>query len=179
MDDHQLAARAADGDQEAFELIVRRHTDAVWRLARTLLDTDGDAEEAVQDAFLRAHRSLDGFRGDASLSTWLLVICRHTCLDRRRRRQATVVPLEAVRERHADEVDHSLRLSLRSAVAELGDVEREAFTLVDVLGYSREEAARIAEVPPSTMRSRSARARQRLMAALEDTLPDTAARSCS
>lgn len=173
MEDTELATRAAEGDDAAFELIVRRHTDAVWRFARSTLKDDGTAEEAVQDTFLKAHRALGTFRGDAALRTWLVSICHRTCLDRLRRKRLDVVPLEQVREQRGRDERHELRLWLEEALGELPDDERQAFTLVHVLGYSREEAAEIVEVPPSTMRSRVSRARERLAIAMGGTATGT------
>lgn len=167
-DDIRLARRAGAGDRDAFELLVRRHTDGVWRYARSMLDDDFAAEEAVQDTFLRAARALADFRGEAALRTWLIAICRRACLDRLRRRYADVVPLDSVRERHTRPEPVELRVALQQALAGLPAEEREAFMAVHVLGYSREEAAQIAGVPASTLRSRVSRARSRLAAALTD-----------
>lgn len=173
MDDTGLLKRAAQGDDLAFELLVRRHTEPAWRLARALLGDDFAAEEAVQDTFLKAHRALDSFRGDAAVRTWLLAICRRACIDQLRLRRAEIVSLDEVRHLRASEEHVDLRIALETALAELPGIEREAFTLADVLGYSREEAAGIIGVPASTMRSRVARARSKLADALSDS--DTAA----
>jgi RNA polymerase sigma-70 factor (ECF subfamily) len=166
VDDHTLVRKAAQGDELAFEVLVRRHTESVWRLARSLLRDDFAAEEAVQDTFLKAHRALAGFRGEAAVTTWLLAICHRCCIDRLRRRRAEVVPIEHLRERRAREDTAELRLSLQAALETLSPNDRQAFTLVDVLGYSREEAAAITGMPASTMRTRVARARARLLDAL-------------
>ncbi|HVF74111.1 MAG TPA: sigma-70 family RNA polymerase sigma factor [Acidimicrobiales bacterium] len=168
MEDAALVERAAAGDEVAFEAMVRRHTDAVWRLARANLRDDFAAEEAVQDTFVKAHRALAGFRGDASVRTWLLAICQRTCIDISRRKRPTVVSLDEARRARAREEQPELTVALDQAMGRLSDDERRAFTLVDVLGYSREEAAQIVGVPPSTMRSRVAKARLRLMDALGD-----------
>lgn len=169
MDDRELVERAAaTGDQAAFELLVRRHSAPLWRMARMLLNDPFAAEEAVQDTFLKAYRSLGSFRGDSSVATWLGAICRRTCIDRLRLKSAKVVSLDEVRHARAREDDAHLRVALEQAAAGLGPVEREAFTLVDVLGYSREDAAAIVGVPASTMRSRVARAREQLADALAD-----------
>lgn len=170
MDDGELVQRAAGGDAVAFELLVRRHAGPLFRLARSIVHDDHLAEEVVQDTFLKAHRNLGTFRGDSKVSTWLSSICYRTAIDRSRRRRTNVVSIETAREqgRH-DDVD--LRLALSDALDELPADEREAFYLVQVLGYSREEAAHIVGVPASTMRSRVGRARQRLaqsLRALED-----------
>ena len=166
MEDEELVQQAREGDVAAFELLVRRHAVGAWRFARSVLDDDFAAEEAVQDAFLRAHRGLDGFRCEAAFSTWLLTIVRRACLDRLRLKQAPVVSLEEVRVVRSRQESAHLRVILEEAVAALAPVEREAFTLVDVLGYSREEAAGVVGVPASTMRSRVARARERLAESL-------------
>lgn len=168
MDDTDLVARASRGDEAAFELLVRRHAPAAWRLSRSMLGDDFAADEAVQDAFLKAHRALPRFRGDAAFGTWLLAIARRVCLDRLRLKRAEIVSLDEVRRERAVTSDAAVRLAIEAAVADLPEVEREAFVLVDVLGHTREDAATIAAVPASTMRSRVARARERLAAALDD-----------
>ena len=168
MDDHALVQRAKAGDGEAFELLVRRHAPSAWRFARSLLHDDFAADEAVQDAFLKAHAALARFRGDATFSTWLLAITRRVCLDRLRRKRLNVVPLDEARRERTETIDTALRLAIQDAADALPAVEREAFTLVDVLGYSREDAAAVAGVPPSTMRSRVSRAREKLAGALSE-----------
>jgi RNA polymerase sigma-70 factor, ECF subfamily len=166
-DDEALVARARRGDETAYELLVRRHTPAVWRFARSFLADDFAAEEAVQDTFVSAFRGLAGFRGESSVRTWLLAICRRTCLDRLRRRDPVVVPLDRARHERAVERDEAFRVALEQALRLLPPDDREAFTLVDVLGYRREEAARVVGVPASTMRSRVSRARSRLATLLD------------
>ncbi|HEX7165907.1 MAG TPA: sigma-70 family RNA polymerase sigma factor [Acidimicrobiales bacterium] len=172
VDDRDLVARAQRGDDHAFELIVRRHTDTVWRFARRMVADDATAEEIVQDTFVKAYRALGRFRGDAAITTWLYTICHRVCLDGRRRAHVDVVTLDAACEADAHAVlarEHSVddRLSLDAAMSSLPDDERVAFTLVGVLGYSHEEAGAVAGAPSSTMRSRYARARTRLATALQ------------
>ena len=166
MDDSELVQRAAAGDAAAFELLVRRHAGALFRLARPIVRDDHLAEEVVQDTFFKAHRNLATFRGDAKVSTWLSSICYRTAIDRVRASRRNVVSLEAAREQPGHQDDIDLRLALSDALDELPSDEREAFYLVQVLGYSREEAAQIVDVPASTLRSRVARARQRLAESL-------------
>jgi RNA polymerase sigma-70 factor (ECF subfamily) len=173
VDDSTLVARTVSGDEAAFELLVRRHTDAVWRMAITLLADNQAAEEAVQDTFVKAYRGLAGFRGEAAVRTWLLAICHRCCIDHLRLRRARVVSLEQAREVRAREDDADLRMMLQRAVETLPADEREAFRLVHVLGLSREDAASVAGVPSSTMRSRVARARKRLAFAFRDSSTGT------
>jgi len=168
VDDNQLAAEAAGGSESCFELIVRRHTNAVWRLARSVLHDDFAAEEAVQDTFLKAHRGLSGFRAEASLRTWLLSICHRVCIDRLRQPRAKVVPLDRARGLGATGGEPELRMILEAALRRLPEEERQAFVLVGVLAYSREEAAQVVGVPASTMRSRAARARSHMAEALSE-----------
>jgi RNA polymerase sigma-70 factor, ECF subfamily len=168
MEDAQLVVRAREGDEDAFELLVRRHAPAAWRLARSMLHDDFAADEAVQDGFLKAHAALGRFRGEAAFPTWLLAIVRRVCLDRLRLKRAEIVSLDHLRRERALVADTALRLTIEEAARDLPGVEREAFLLVDVLGHSREDAAAIAGVPASTMRSRVARARERLALALAD-----------
>lgn len=167
MDDAELIARAAGGDDAAFELVVRRHSPGLWQLARSIVGDDHVAEEVVQDTWIKAHRALGRFRGEAAVRTWVHRICYRTAIDRVRVRSHNVVPLDRARTR-AEDADRELRLVLQAALEALPEDEREAFTLVHVLGFTREEAAAIVEAPASTVRSRVARARERLALALSD-----------
>lgn len=172
MDDEALLTHAAEGDQAAFELLVRRHADGLWRLAQSVVRDAQVAEEAVQDTFLKAHRGIGTYRREASVKTWLSSICYRTAIDRVRIKRLQLVPIDAAERQHRDE-DLELRMALRQALDDLPPDEREAFELVHVLGYRREEAAQIVGVPASTLRSRVARARQRLAAVLSS--PDETA----
>src|SRR5262245_63708895 len=106
--DAELAERAARGETAAFERIMRRHNQQLFRTARAILRDDGEAEDALQEAYLQAYRALGGFRGDASLSTWLARIVANEALQRlrKRERRAEIVPLQpaddAVLEEQAD-----------------------------------------------------------------------------
>src|SRR5260221_6419012 len=94
--DEALAARAAAGDEPAFEDLVIRYQARVFRLARRLTGEDGDAQDALQEAFLQAYRGLGAFRGDARFSTWLYRIATNAALmQRRARRRRPAESLEA------------------------------------------------------------------------------------
>lgn len=168
MEDVELVDLAVGGDAAAFELLVRRHTDAVWRVARSMVGDHHGAEDVVQETFVKAYRGLGQFRRESSVRTWLLTICHRSCIEVHRRRRAHVVALDEVRHRAAREETVELRLLIAQAVEGLSSDERVAFTLVDVLGHSREEAAAVVGVPASTMRSRVARARTQVLAAVSD-----------
>ena len=84
--DAELVERAAEGDEVAFERIMRRNNRLLFRTARSILKTDAEAEDALQEAYLRAWRALSTFRADAKLSTWLVRIVINEALGRLRRR---------------------------------------------------------------------------------------------
>lgn len=167
--DAALAARAAGGDISAFETLVGRHYLGVWRLAFLIVRDEMLAEEVAQDTFLRAHRGLAEWRGEASLRTWLHSICRRLCIDRARLKRVPteVAPdLEAVGGSTSETEALADHFDLWAAVERLPDDDREAFLLVDHYGYSSFEAAALLEVPASTVRSRVKRSRKRLAVAL-------------
>src|SRR5262245_10673928 len=85
--DFDLARRAAVGDHAAFQAIMRRHNRMLFRTARSILRSDSDAEDALQEAYLQAYQAIDHFRGDARLSTWLTRIVINQALERRRKRR--------------------------------------------------------------------------------------------
>lgn len=164
-----LAASAAGGDTGAFEMLVRRHYAAVWRIAFLSVREEMAAEELTQDTFLRAYGALSGWRGDASLRTWLATICRRLCIDRARLKRletVTAPDLEAVAGSTSETEALADRFDLRAALDRLPADDREAFLLVHHYGYSSFEAATLLGVPASTLRSRVGRARERLAAAL-------------
>jgi RNA polymerase sigma-70 factor, ECF subfamily len=167
--DAALAASAVGGDTTAFEVLVRRHYAAVWRVAFLSVRDEMAAEELAQDTFLRAYRALPGWRGDASLRTWLATICRRLCIDRARLKQLETVAapdLEAVAGTTGEAEALANRFDLRAALDRLPADDREAFLLVHHYGYSSFEAATLLSVPASTLRTRVKRARERLAAAL-------------
>src|SRR5690606_24744805 len=129
-----------------------------------------DAADVVQETLLAAFRRADGYRGDASVRTWLHRILVNACIDRiRRENRHRTVPLPEAepRERGADVAsDVVTRLSVDAALAELPAHQRVAVVLVDVHGWPVEEVAQVLEVPVGTVKSRSARARLRLGALL-------------
>jgi RNA polymerase sigma-70 factor, ECF subfamily len=168
--DDELVAAARRGDAEAFTLLFHRYKVDVWHLAWFTLQDHHDAEDALQETFLKAHRALEQHR-PGPLRPWLLAICRNACRDRLRsaqRREA--LPLdEDLAAQPSDGVDRERRLDFHRALRALSSDDREAFLLVDVLGCHSADAARIAGVgAPSTLRSRVARARRALVPAVAE-----------
>ena len=181
--DAQLAARAASGDQAAFERIMRLYNRTLFRTARAILRDDSEAEDALQEAYLQAHRSLGGFRGDAKLSTWLARIVANEALQRlrKRERRAEIVPMQAgVADHELEEAadmktdkgpeaaTHSaeLRKVLEKHIDTLPDAYRAVFMLRAVEELTVEETAAILGIPEATVRSRFFRARSLLRESL-------------
>src|SRR5438445_13813178 len=91
LSDLELAQCIASGDKDAFELLMRRHNQILYRTARSILKDDAESEDAVQEAWLLAYRAIGNFRGDAKLSTWLVRIVVNEAISRRRKRRVAEV----------------------------------------------------------------------------------------
>jgi RNA polymerase sigma-70 factor (ECF subfamily) len=160
--DEALVERVRGGDVGALEALMRRHNRLLYRTARAILRDDAEAEDAVQEAYLRAYRALDGFRGESKFSTWLVRIAANEALMRRRARPRTadVVPLEAADLQAREERgDHMLRRLLEKRIDALPDDYRAVFVLRAVEELSVEETAQALGIPEATVRSRFFRAR--------------------
>ena len=166
-----LAAR--DGDRSALLQAIRASQADVWRLASHLVGRD-DADDVTQDVFVRAWRALPAYRGDASARTWLLAIARRACADhvRSQVRRRRLAGLAGMRDRgtpsRALAADPAGATTVQDLVDALPDDRRSAFVLTQVVGCSYEEAAAVCGVPVGTIRSRVARAREQLAAALRE-----------
>lgn len=167
--DAELLAAHTNGDPHAFSEIVKRHRDRMWAVAlRTLGDPD-EAADAVQDAFVSAYRKAATFRGEAAVTTWLHRIVVNACLDRMRRKSVRPVAddelIEAA-ERDAplpdQTVEREVSMEVSAALKQLPADQRAALVLVDMMGYSVEDAAQVLQVPSGTVKSRCARGRAKL-----------------
>jgi len=162
---------------ERFEAVVLPHLSAAYGLARYLTRNDADADDVVQEAFLRALRYFGSFRGEASQSrAWVLAIVRNTAHTWRRRHRADASTMEFDETVHseatADEDPGSLlaRRDSRAALAQVLDGLphdlREVIVLREIEGLSYKEMSEVVEVPIGTIMSRLSRARKRLQEAL-------------
>jgi len=185
LSDPELAQRIASGDKDAFELLMRRHNQVLYRTARSILKDDAEAEDAAQEAWLLAYRAIGNFRGDAKLSTWLVRIVVNEAISRRRKRSrgAEVIQLngEAQEDREAveenvnqtlpEQPEHAARRAqtrrlLEAKIDDLPDAFRTVFVLRALEELSVEEAAVALGIPEATVRSRFFRARGLLREAL-------------
>lgn len=165
--DLDLIALHAEGDRAAFGVLVTRHRDRAWAVALRTTGNPEDAADAVQEAFVKAYRTVGSFRGEALFTTWLHRIVVNACLDlMRRSRTRATVPLDETTSAVADPADPVGRLDAgRDVVAALSRIsadQRAAIVLVDLEGYSVEEAAAVLAVPVGTVKSRCHRGRAQL-----------------
>ncbi len=168
--------KSAGGDKAAFEKIMREHNRMLFRTARAILRDDAEAEDALQEAYVQAYRTLDTFRGESKLSTWLARIVANEALMRlrKRERRSAIVPLQGGIESMNEIEDRSekgpesearrgeMRRLLERRIDALPDDYRAVFMLRGVEESSVEEAAAILGIPEATVRSRYFRARSLL-----------------
>lgn len=180
-----LVARARVHDEAAVRELVRRNNQRLFRVARAVLRNDAEAEDVVQETYVKAFTKLDGFQGRAAFSTWLTRIALNEALGRRRRQRPTV-ELEAVEEAQGaraelipfpgvelplDPEGAAARHELAALIGQLVDALPEPFRVVFVLReveeMSTEETAEYLSIKPATVKTRLFRARKLLREAME------------
>ncbi len=186
--DPELVALAGSGQRGAFRYIMQRCNQRLFRVARGVLNDDAEAEDAVQEAYVRAFENLALFRGEASVLTWLTRIVLNEAYGRLRQRRthvdveqidaasvrgAQIVPFPS-RFGHEDPAAAATRGQMREliegAVAQLPEPFRIVFVLREIEECSIEETARCLDIRPETVKTRLHRARRLLRAALQDSM---------
>jgi len=166
--DDALLEAARRGELSAFERLYERHGARMKSIAANLLGSSSDAEDAVQETFLKVHRGAAAFRGGASFSTWTYRILLNSCYDlmrRRRRKPETELAPEGTRaslDLPAAGADQPLRLELEDAVARLAERPRTAFLMAAVEGFSHREVAEVLGISETASRSLVFEARREL-----------------
>ena len=187
-DDRALLSAHLAGDPEAFGALFARHRDRLWAVALRTTGHPEEAADALQDAMISAFRRAGSYRGEAAVTTWLHRIVVNACLDRLRRQKSRATsPLPDDTEGNAglgslvagttrpagiDDpaevlINDEQRLAVLSALGTLLPDQRAALVLVDMEGYSVQEAAEILQCPPGTVKSRCSRGRTKLLPLLE------------
>jgi RNA polymerase sigma-70 factor (ECF subfamily) len=177
----ELVALLRAGHASAFAAIMRRNNQRLYRLARGVLRDEGEAEEVVQEGYLRAFTHLDRFKGDSTIATWLARIVLNEALGRLRRRRPTVAiddiaetlavaaPGPLSREEPSPEqamARQEIRRSIEKAVDDLPDSFRAVFMMRAIEQMSIEETASCLGIPPETVKTRLHRANKLLRQAL-------------
>jgi RNA polymerase sigma-70 factor (ECF subfamily) len=168
--DKQLISRILDGDIRGYSVLVNRHKDLAFTLAYRLLNNREDAEEVVQDAFVKAYRSLSGFRLDSRFSTWLFRIVYNTAISKKRLKRRDFLYLDETStfketfdkyEHNADE-DEERGLMLEKAMQKLPEDERALITLYYLNDSSVGEIHTITGLAKSNIKVKLFRARKKL-----------------
>jgi RNA polymerase sigma-70 factor (ECF subfamily) len=175
--DEEIVARVRAGETALFELIMRRHNRRIYRAARAILRDDADAEDVMQDAYVRAFAHLHEFEGRALFSTWLTRIAVNEAMARSRRgrrfqsldakTEETQSMSTAPRLNPEQQVsDGEIRTVLEHAIGGLSDEFRTVFVLRAVEGMTGAETAECLGIPEETVKTRLFRAKARLQEAL-------------
>ena len=177
--DESLVTRARAGDSAAFELLMRRHNQRVFRVVRSVLRDTDDIEDVIQQAYLQAFLHLDQFGGNARWSTWLCRIAINEALARLRQR-GRFVSIEAVSEEAMANLSkgstgdpertasgREFSKMVEQAIDELPDIYRSVLILREVEGMTTEETASILDVQTDVIKTRLHRARASLRDAIE------------
>jgi RNA polymerase sigma-70 factor, ECF subfamily len=180
LSDEEVVVRVLAGETAMFEIVMRRHNQRLYRVARAILRNDSEAEDVMQDAYVRAYEHLDQFAGRAKFSTWLTRIAVHEVLARQRRSKR-YEELGPTSEREGDPMDRfasltpnpeqqmsnsGLRRLLEQAVEKLPDAYRAVFMLRDVEDMSTTDAAYALEITEENVKVRLHRARALLRKSL-------------
>jgi len=149
-DDVCLAQACAAGDRETFEQIYQQHGDRMKSIAYNHLGNISDAEDAVQETFLKVHRAASTYNGEAAFTTWLYRVLINTCYDALRRRQRRIreAPIDdaLAATRAGSSVDDAKRIMLRQMLDDLPEQRRTVFLLFEVEGLSHAEIAQILDI---------------------------------
>jgi RNA polymerase sigma-70 factor (ECF subfamily) len=179
--DVSLVQRAQAGDREAFRVLVERHSRSVFRLAFRLTGNEHDADEVVQESFIRAHRRLERFESRSTFSTWLYRIAANCAVDLLRARRpleplevdghdatpATRTALTTAPDQERQVLGGQIQARVRAALSHLTERERLAFVLRHVEGLSIEEIAQQMNLRTNATKHSIFRAVRKMRVALE------------
>jgi RNA polymerase sigma-70 factor (ECF subfamily) len=173
--DEALAEGCRSGSLAAYEQLYHSHALRMKSIAMNLLGNATDAEDAVQEVFLKIHRGIRNFKGDSAFSTWVYRILINSCYDIRRKRlrrqETSEQELEegGVPEPPAPHRDHPLRMALERSVARLSADQREVFVLFEVEGFKHSEIAAMLGITETASKNRLYQAKQQLRQMLLET----------
>ena len=167
--DAALVESCRQGDVAAFERLFHQHGSKMKSVALHLLGNPHDAEDAVQEAFLKVHRGIRNFRGQSAFSTWVYRILVNACYDMRRRGMRRLEePAPDLREEEelpeppAPAHNHPLRMALETCVAKLSESYRSVFLLYEVEGFKHSEIAEMLAISEGASKNRLFEAKREL-----------------
>ncbi|HEY3403413.1 MAG TPA: sigma-70 family RNA polymerase sigma factor [Ohtaekwangia sp.] len=173
--DHYILDRVLAGDQQAYASLVDKHKSYAFTIAYKILQNRGEAEEAAQDAFIKAYHHLAGFNRQSKFSTWLFRIVFNTAISYKRKSRQQFQDIEKTVVAYSQEGESILEKSdqkrfLRQALAKLNEADRTALSLFYLEELSLEEIAEITGTQANTVKVRIHRARLRLAEELKTLL---------
>ena len=176
LDDRAAIARVLAGDRAAFEILVRRYNQRLFRAARAITHSDADAEDVIQQAWLDVFRKLAQFRGDASFATWATRIAVHQAVATTRKRPLVAEVIDAASDVAPDAELSRAQIGalLESCLASIPQGNREVMVLRDVLELDTAETAACLGLTEEAVRVRLHRARAAVAAAVTEQLADHA-----
>ncbi|OQW96044.1 MAG: hypothetical protein BWK79_00245 [Beggiatoa sp. IS2] len=172
-DDEQMMYRIQQGDHQAFRRLVEQHLNPLYRFVRRMLGTPTDADDIVQETFIKVWRNAHQWQvGKAKLSTWLHSIAHHCCIDSYRQNSGTLVDLEEVADIAAPETSSGIYQTeildyVGNALRKLPERQRSAILLCYYQGFSNQETAEILNISVTALESLLARARKALKQQLQ------------
>ena len=171
IEDERLALRCLLGEPAAFDELIARWHGGIWRYARRMTGSDDDADEVVQDVWLRVVRGLPKLQEPARIRAWIFGIARRVLMDRLRARYTSPtiadIELDTIEQAPAEDDDLRSRIGeMEAALAALPVIERDVLALFYLDELSLAEVAAVAGVPVGTVKSRLFRARQLLRASM-------------
>jgi RNA polymerase sigma-70 factor (ECF subfamily) len=180
LDDTAVITRVLAGEVALFELIIRRYNQRLFRVARAIVKDDSDAEDVMQEAYVKAYSKLATFRGEAKFSTWLTKIAVYEALGRARKRGDLSIVDEESMMADAPSPEHvafssELRGLLEQALQTLPSGLRVAYMLREVEGLSGAEAAACLAVSEDALKMRLSRAKAMLRAIMHEKLDSAVA----
>lgn len=174
MNEEKLISRAAKGDASAFNELLGLHEKKMYAVCIRMCANQEDAQDCLQEAMLRIYRSISGFKGQSSFSTWLYRVTMNTCLDElRKKKNKQTTSLDGLLdtgwspsddydtpEHHA--IEDERKKAIRGAIAELPEDMRSVIVLRDIEGFSYDEIAVMLGINVGTIKSRISRGREKL-----------------
>ena len=170
--DRWLVSRARAGDRGAYEELVRRHRDRIYRIALRMLGSAADADDVAQEVVIQLWTALSGFAGTSTFTTWLYRVVVNRCLNHRRsqRNHQEIADIDHPRVPGPERrvlAGEELQAGL-AAISALPEDQRVPLVLVQLEGLSYREAAAVTKTTEATVRGRLARARATLMSEMKD-----------